>query len=170
MRVDNILRPSKSSSNDGDSENSYDAINHFCSLDGSGLRGKVVLKGSYTTDPKNSQRLLIRFFSGRIEPDDSQDLEAWRKVIGLSGFSYNHNEPAKKSKFKAFASVRKKATNLMLKLAFGFKPPASEPGSGGELSYEMTRSPKGWLDILYLDEEMRVTRGNRGSVTVVTRM
>lgn len=123
----------------------------------------MFIKGLCETDSKNPQRLLVRFCSGRIEPGDSQDLEAWRKVIGLSGFSNNHEETTKKP-------MRKKAINLMLKLAFGFKPPAKEPGSRGELSYEMTRSPKGWFDILYLDEDMRVTRGNRGSIVVVTRV
>jgi len=35
--------------------------------------------------------------------------------------------------------------------------------------YEMKRVMKGYLDILYLDESFRVTRGNRGSVVVVEK-
>lgn len=56
-----------------------------------------------------------------------------------------------------------------MQVAFGFKGPADSQGPGGELSYEMKRSPKGSLDILYLDDEMRVTRGNRGALTIVSR-
>lgn len=55
-------------------------------------------------------------------------------------------------------------------VAFGFKGPADTQGPGGELSYEMARSPKGFMDILYLDEEMRVSRGNAGGVVVATRL
>ena len=39
----------------------------------------------------------------------------------------------------------------------------------GRQSYEMTKSPKGWVDILYLDETMRITKGNRGSVIVAVK-
>ena len=57
----------------------------------------------------------------------------------------------------------------MLKLVLGFRGPADELGSRGELSYEMRRSPSGALDVIFIDDDMRVTRGNKGAVTVVTR-
>lgn len=36
-------------------------------------------------------------------------------------------------------------------------------------SYTLARSPKGFFDVLYVDETMRVTRGNAGTVVVVER-
>jgi hypothetical protein len=35
--------------------------------------------------------------------------------------------------------------------------------------FEMKRSPAGYLDVLYLDEDLRITRGNRGTLVVVER-
>lgn len=67
--------------------------------------------------------------------------------------------------------LKMKALGLMFKLAFGIRPPPAgdELGEGGELSYTMERCPKAWLDVLYLDEDIRVTRGNKGAVVVVAR-
>lgn len=59
---------------------------------------------------------------------------------------------------------------VLLQVAFGFQGPADSQGSGGELSYEMKRSPSASsLDILYLDDEMRVTREMKGALVVATR-
>lgn len=55
-------------------------------------------------------------------------------------------------------------------VVFGFQGPADDLGPHGELSYEMKRSPKGYLDVIYLDEEMRVTRGQQGALVVVDRV
>jgi hypothetical protein len=35
--------------------------------------------------------------------------------------------------------------------------------------FDMKRSPTGHFDVLYLDEDMRITKGNRGTVVVVER-
>ncbi|EAW34960.1 PAP/fibrillin family protein [Lyngbya sp. PCC 8106] len=34
----------------------------------------------------------------------------------------------------------------------------------------MKKSPKGSLEVLDLDEELRITRGNRGTITVCERI
>lgn len=35
--------------------------------------------------------------------------------------------------------------------------------------FEMKRPPHGWLDNLYLDKDMRITRGNKGTIVVVVK-
>ncbi|CAN0362137.1 unnamed protein product [Pylaiella littoralis] len=57
----------------------------------------------------------------------------------------------------------------MLKEKFGFEGPAGSLGPRGELSYQMKRAPSGSLDILYIDDEMRVSRGSSEGLVVVTR-
>lgn len=52
---------------------------------------------------------------------------------------------------------------------FGFEGPADTLGPRGELTYQMKRPPSGFLDILYVDEEMRATRGNAGSLVITAR-
>ena len=44
-------------------------------------------------------------------------------------------------------------------------PPCDE----GVVKYTMARPFAGYVDVLYLDGDVRVGRGNRGSVTVVRR-
>eukprot|EP00538_Stauroneis_constricta_P010390 CAMPEP_0119557180 /NCGR_PEP_ID=MMETSP1352-20130426/8929_1 /TAXON_ID=265584 /ORGANISM="Stauroneis constricta, Strain CCMP1120" /LENGTH=33 /DNA_ID= /DNA_START= /DNA_END= /DNA_ORIENTATION= len=33
----------------------------------------------------------------------------------------------------------------------------------------MDRAPMGWQDIIYIDKDMRITKGNKGTVVVVER-
>ncbi|CAM9667944.1 unnamed protein product, partial [Choristocarpus tenellus] len=134
----------------------YSICTNFVTRDEKALRGRLILEGSCEEHPKRSDRLNVRFLSGYIEPDDGQDLDAWCAVIG-------QRDGASKKRLKA------RAVELMLKLVFGYRPPRGGLGEHGEMSYTMTRPPKGSLDILYLDEELRVTRGQRGSVIIVER-
>jgi hypothetical protein len=39
----------------------------------------------------------------------------------------------------------------------------------GKKSFAIEKSPKGLLKLLYLDEELRITKGNRGTVLVCQR-
>ena len=39
----------------------------------------------------------------------------------------------------------------------------------GSVSFEMKRCPHGYIDVLYLDEDLRITRGNRGTIVIVER-
>ena len=40
----------------------------------------------------------------------------------------------------------------------------------GSMKYSMGKSPVGFVDILYVDDELRVSRGNRGSIVVAERV
>ena len=48
----------------------------------------------------------------------------------------------------------------MLKMTF----PTDE-----SMRFEMKRVMHGYVDVLYLDEDMRITKGNHGSIVVTTR-
>ena len=152
-------RPEDASSVD---ESPYEIVTHFVARDGSGLRGVTAIKGVVAEDPSDSKRLVIKFSTGTIEPEDGQDLDSWNKVIGVK-------DATDKESIGPLSWVKGKATGLMLKLVLGFRGPADELGSRGELSYEMRRSPSATLDVIYIDDEMRVTRGNKGAVVVATR-
>ncbi len=56
-----------------------------------------------------------------------------------------------------------------MKLAFKLTLPTDESDSESCARYEMKREPKGYFDILYVDEDLRITRGNRGTVVIVQR-
>ena len=52
---------------------------------------------------------------------------------------------------------------------FGLVPPQGMNLETGEISFTMKRSPKGRLEVLYLDEELRITRGERGTILACER-
>lgn len=159
--IENNLGPRPAGASSAD-ESAYETVTHFVARDGSGLRGIVVTKGIVAEDPSDPKCLVVKFTVGTIEPKGDQDLDSWSKVIGLK------DRTGKDSK-GPLSSIKGIAKGLMLKLAFGFRGPADKLGSRGELSYEMKRSPSSVLNILYIDDEMRVTRGGQGALVVVTR-
>lgn len=144
------------------SDSNYATRTRWVARDGSGLKGRVSMEGTCMVDPADPNRMDIRFSRGVIEPDDEQDLAAWCDVIGMK----DENDSSTKT---PLASLKAKAKGVFLKLAFGFRPPAGTLGSRGEMVYEMKRSPKGVFDVLYLDEDMRVSRGGKGALVVATR-
>lgn len=143
-------------------ESPYEIATHFVARDGCGLRGISTLKGVVAEDPSDSKRLVIKFSMGTIEPEDGQDLDSWSEVIGVK------DATAEGSK-GPLSWVKRKAKGLVLKLLLGFREPADELGSRGELSYEMRRSPSATVDVIYIDDDMRIVRGSRGALVVATR-
>lgn len=65
-----------------------------------------------------------------------------------------------------------KAFRLLLKWWLKLSTPTDEDAENDALHsvrYEMKRRPKGQLDVIYLDEDLRIARGNRGTGIVVER-
>ncbi|WP_287521037.1 PAP/fibrillin family protein [Okeania sp. SIO2C2] len=65
--------------------------------------------------------------------------------------------------------LKEQLMSVFLKLIFGLVPPKGMNTETGEISVTMKRSPKGRLEVLYLDEELRITRGEKGTVLVCER-
>ncbi|CAN0528247.1 unnamed protein product, partial [Scytosiphon promiscuus] len=141
-------------------ESPYETVTHFVARDGSGLRGIVVAKGTVAEDPSDPKRLVVKFTAGTIEPEGDQDLDSWSKVIGLK------DRTSKDSK-GPLSSIKGMAKGLMLKFVLGFRGPADELGSRGELSYEMKRSPSAVVNVLYIDDDLRVMRGSKNALVVL---
>ena len=59
-----------------------------------------------TPNPRNAQ---VQFLKGTLRPDDGQDLEAWRKVVGVK----DAKDDEKKG---SMARLRESATKLLLKV------------------------------------------------------
>jgi hypothetical protein len=54
-----------------------------------------------------------------------------------------------------------------LKMLLGLTLPTDQAKEG--FHFDMKRSPVGYLEVLYLDEDLRITKGNRGTIVVVER-
>lgn len=140
----------------------YAIVTHWVSRDGTDLKGRTAIRGSCAEDPKDAGRINVSFSTGTIEPDDGQDLEEWKKIIGKP-------DPETAESKGPVKWVKDKATGVMLKVMLGFEGPAEELSDEGQLSYTMKRSPSALLDVLFMDDEMRVTRGAKGAVVVTSR-
>lgn len=57
-----------------------------------------------------------------------------------------------------------------MKRMMGLERPTGMASGTGVMSYSMSKAPKGWLDVMFLDDEWRITRGNRGSIVVAERV
>lgn len=170
--------PSTGNTSQKDPGADYIIMTRFVTADESGLKGRMTINGRVEQDAKKNERLNIVFTSGRIEPDDGQDLTTWRAVIGRKDVEYSMSSENGENATvtSALAKPKRKRdwvketiVGLMLKLAFGYRPPGDVMGSKGELEYRMERSPKGTRDILHLDQDMNISRGNKGTIVVLTR-
>jgi hypothetical protein len=84
-------------------------------------------------------------------------MEEWKAVFSEQG------KPEKRSLQDILMSG-------FLRLMFGLVTLQTMNPETGEVSFVMNRSPKGRLEILYLDEELRITRGEKGTVLVCERL
>lgn len=124
-----------------------------------GVKARMMNFGRTAPAKDNSKRLEVEFTGGVLQPakgTSSDDLAKWIEVF---------QDGLKKSKWSLQTILFKKG---LLRLLMGLKAP-DKVIEDGTMRYEMSRAPHGYLDILYLDDTLRITRGNRGSVIVVTR-
>ncbi|HEY9805237.1 MAG TPA: PAP/fibrillin family protein, partial [Candidatus Obscuribacterales bacterium] len=105
----------------------------------------------------DEQTLQVRFTGGELAPKHADQLEQWQAVFG------NQSRPEKRS-------LKERVVGSLANLWLGIVPPQGMDQQTGKVSFTMQRSPKGKLSLLYLDEELRITRGERGTVLVCERL
>ena len=123
------------------------------------LKGTITTYGYVLPDPTNTNRLSIWFSGGRIEPNREDDeKEFWIRAFG-GGVLKRH--------------LQEKARILAAKLLLGAQVP-SKMEDDGSMEFELTRPIGGhgsaYVDVLYLDENLRIVQGHKGSLFVFTRV
>jgi len=119
---------------------------------------------SSAKQPKN--RLGVTFTGGTMVPalsvrSDADQLAAWKQVFEGA---YQKAE-AERSYVSSFFTY-------IFKWIFQLTTPTDEEAAKHEscaVRFEMKRCPHGYIDVVYLDDDLRVTRGNRGTIVVVER-
>lgn len=118
------------------------------------LRGTVRNLG--ICKPASDTVLQVQFTGGVLEPAADTDLHQWSAIF-------------ENPKVPTHSSIKDWFQSQLLKLMFGLVPPKAIDKETGRMEFQMRRSPKGSLTILYLDEELRITRGQRETVLVCER-
>ena len=163
----------------GEGEISYDIRVPLLVADGpaAGLRGELWTYGLCApasagagADASGSvslaaPRVPVRFVGGGLRyAGDGAVPVAWEDAFGASAVARDRAERS------LLARVSSWAAKLMFGIETNSAGGASESGTPALLqSYAMRRAPQGYFDVLFLDDEIRVTRGNRGSLVVVER-
>lgn len=137
-------------------QRSHDIVVEFTTISGSLPSLKGIVRNLGVCEPKDDSTLQVEFTGGVLEPAAGVDLGLWRQVFG-------NPQPVAPKTLKAWFQ------NQILKFMFGLVPPQGIDNDTGRVEFQMKRSPKGSLSILYLDEEFRITRGQKETVLVCER-
>jgi hypothetical protein len=117
--------------------------------------------------PKSAARLGVIFSSGILEP--SFELSKNSALAALWKETFDDGI-AKEQEAESFVSrIKSMITYKVLDMMMGLKPPSYDCVNFTQ-TYKIGRPYAGHLDILYLDEELRVTRGNKGTIVVAERV
>lgn len=135
----------------------YDIIVEFTTVDENIPTLKGIVHNLGVCQPSDDRILQVQFTGGDLAPQNGNDLSAWKAVFS------NQSKPSK-------SSLKERLMSGFLKLMFGIVPPQGMDNTTGRVSFKMQKSPKGKHEILYLDEELRITKGRqRGTVLVCER-
>lgn len=123
------------------------------------IKGIMTTYGYILPDPQIPNRLSIWFTGGKICPnDDEYDQREWNRLFSISVPKRTFGE---------------KARVLAASLLMGAQVP-TEMAPDGSMEYTFTRPLGGhgvaYVDILYLDSNLRIARGHRGTLFVFTRI
>ncbi len=97
--------------------------------------------------------LQVQFTGGELEPASDTDLSAWQQVF--------HSPP------QTSVNLRDRLQRLALKLIFGLGAPQKVDAQTGRADFTMPRSPKGRLNILYLDDTLRIMQSEKEQTLMI---
>lgn len=137
-------------------QRTHDIITEFTIQDDRFPKLQGIVHNFGVCTPYGDDTLQVQFTGGTLAPKEDKITSEWISVFG------EQSSPAKKS-------LKDRWLNLIFKIMFGLVPPSGMDQSTGRVTFEMQKSPKGKLKILYLDEELRITLGERGMILVCQR-
>ncbi len=122
------------------------------------LPGEIIIEGFCYPDPENNHRSIVAFVGGvmckpeTVEKDDTLN-QIWMKTFG--------NAYSNADKERGYIES---ITRYLMKIILNLEMPTDD-----SQRYKMKRIMKGYLDYLYLDDNLKITKGNHGSITIVQK-
>jgi hypothetical protein len=123
----------------------------------------LINEGHCYENPDVNKRLMVSFTGGTLMPaeevrNDPSKLKLWERT-----FEGAYKKADKERSYFGWAF------QFFIKILLGLTYPTDASLFKHSFHFEMKRSPVGYLDILYLDEDLRITKGNRGTIVVAER-
>ncbi|KAL3924703.1 MAG: hypothetical protein SGPRY_003841 [Prymnesium sp.] len=122
--------------------------------EGKPMSGVMFNYGECWKDEEVEGRYGVKFTGGSMRPAARTTVEEWLTVFGQQD--------------QRDMGVGARVATWVAKRLFQLRRP-SGAGEGGTIAFSMAKAPAGYLDILYLDDELRITKGNRGSIVIAKR-
>ncbi|NES17674.1 MAG: fimbrial protein [Symploca sp. SIO3E6] len=152
--IDQVLQPVLLLE-DGEQQ-SHDIVIEFTTVDESFPQIRGIVRNQGVCYPVTDTMMQVQFTGGILAPHPSTNLQDWQAIFA------EQSQPSQQN-------LQEKLMSNFLKLIFGLVPPQGINPETQEILFTMKRAPKGRLEILYLDEELRITRGQKGTVLVCQR-
>ncbi len=152
------------SSDDVSSTYTYDVLQDLTvHTDKGDVPATLLVKGKCYPDVTKKNRVTAVFTAGELRRGKEVNQDPQMRQIWEDTFHEAYTNAEKERGYVSAFGM------WLMKLAFKLTLPTDESDSESCARYEMKRAPKGYLDILYVDEDLRITRGNRGTVIIVQR-
>jgi hypothetical protein len=143
LRTYNIVVAFKIHSNDGESRP---------------VQGVMTNYGYVLPDPNTPNRFTVFFTGGLLEPNDETDVKEWKSIFGVDAPKRHLSE---------------RARLLAAKILLGASVSDTMEDDGG-MSYFLKRPIGGhgstYMDVLYLDETLRIMKAQTGTYYVFSRV
>ena len=122
------------------------------------INGMLLNNAICSPSSKKDSRLDVTFLGGQLMP--AQDSSKVEQMLWLETFQKQDAPPP------FTVRMQKWVASLML----GMEDAKMIDFKKGIIEYKLRKPPRGYVDILYLDETMRITRGNGKTLVVAVRL
>lgn len=126
----------------------------------------AVMKNDGVGVAATDQRFSVVFNAGTLAPAESVVCDAQKMALWKQTFAGAYARADEDRSYFSWAT--RAAVHWILQLTAP-SDAAAALQKYSSFHFKMKRSPRGYLDVLFLDDELRVTKGNRGSFVVVEK-
>ena len=137
------------------------------------IRGIMTTYGYVLPDPSTPNRLSVWFTGGTVEVDDEGDAKEWRRIFGDDDATTDASQGGPMAPPRPGPSLSERAKLLAAKLLLGATVPQGME-EDGSMNFKLRRPVGGhgsaYVDMLYLDDTLRIMQGHHGSVYVMARV
>ena len=156
VEIERVLQPVFPTGKEN--EFTHDIVVEFKTIDENMPELKGIVKNLAVCSPKSQDTVQVKFTGGELmsrETEEPSKMNQWLQVFGQESQSQ--------------LSLQERITSIFIKWMFGISKASEIDTQTGKRIFTMKKSPKGILKLLYLDDELRITRGNRGTVLICQR-
>ena len=156
VEIERVLQPVFPTGKEN--EFTHDIVVEFKTINEKMPELKGIVKNLAVCSPKSQDTVQVKFTGGELMPretGESSKMNQWLQVFGQESQSQ--------------LNLQERITSIFIKWMFGISKASKINTQTGKRVFTMKKSPKGILKLLYLDDELRITRGDRGTVLVCQR-